>query len=168
MLVQKKPSLLLLAIFLLPIGSFAQSGMGLGGYLQFGNSHEMGGLVGKIWLGPTTSLDLTLSVDFDEEDRSLGIYGGYYHHYFNMIKVPVGKMPLYHGPIGGLGIWNGGIALRGGWTFGLAYVFSPEVAPFDIFLQADPNFEYLQIENGDDRAELDVYIKLGFRFFFGR
>lgn len=157
-----------------PSIDLANKPVGVGGYLQIGNAHEHFGLIAKFKLNPTTSFDLSGSIELDNDGSSIGVYGGYYYHYYNVIKpdAGAGRVPLYHGPYGGIGLWdsdggNDGFALRIGWTGGIAYELPRSAAPMDFFFDLNPVFEYLAIENVEDEWEFpEIYAKLGFRFYF--
>ncbi len=85
---------ILLIGWTLPIHARTGGDMGVG--FVAGNSS---GLSGKIWLGETNALDLTLGLNV--LDNWLALNADYLWHEFGLISVPQGKLPVFYG----MGVW---------------------------------------------------------------
>ncbi|HSQ41974.1 MAG TPA: hypothetical protein VLM37_06825 [Fibrobacteraceae bacterium] len=163
----RRISLPIFAVLFLAASGIAQTrGIGAGGYVQAGNAGETGGLNAKLFLTPATAVDFSMSVETDPFGQSMGFYASYLMHYWDLIPVHEGKLPLYVGPNLGVGVWSnsgGGTALRAGAIGGMAYCLPQGTAPIDIYVQLNPTFEY---NTADNALRMDMYLQLGVRFFF--
>jgi len=150
------------------VGASAQTrGIGVGGYLQAGNSGEDGGLNAKLFLNQMDAIDLSLSIQMSPFGESMGAYVSYLFHYWNVIPMTTGKLPLYWGPNGGVGTWPGGSVIRFGAVGGMDYCLPQGTAPLDFYLQLNPNIEAVSPKGGKMSMGLNLYLQLGMRFFFG-
>ena len=144
------PALLLLA----PGASLAQdSGFGLGII-----AGEPTGLSAKIWLSQRSALDLAAAWSFQDE-TALHLHADYVAHFFDLIKVSKGKLPLYAG-VGGrvkFGEHDEFVGIRV--PVGLAYLFAG--VPVDAFVEIVPLLELTP------ETELRLNAAIGARYFFG-
>lgn len=141
---------ILLIGWTLPIHARTGGDMGVG--FVAGNSS---GLSGKIWLGETNALDLTLGLNV--LDNWLALNADYLWHEFGLISVPQGKLPVFYG----MGVWaalanHGGIGVRG--VVGIEYLFPN--APLDAFFEICPGISVLP------RTHFGADVGLGMRYFF--
>jgi len=167
----KTKNLRLAIVFLGLMGiswSWAQEqGIGVGGYLQAGNPWEDGGLDMKIFLSRVHAVDVQVSVEMTPEfGGSMGVYGSYLFHWWDVLPIRQGKLPLYVGPNLGFGIWDNGFALRLGGIGGMAYCLPRSAAPLDFYLQLNPVLEYKVNDGAPNTLEADLFLQLGFRVFF--
>lgn len=148
--------------------SYGQTrGMGLGGYLQAGNTGETGGLTGKLFLTPIHALELNVSIDPDL-NGDMGAYVSYLFHFWDKVPVHTGKLPLYVGPNTGVGVWedNGNnIAIRLGVIAGGSFCLPQGTVPMDFYLQLNPTLEHLIYEHGDNDSNIELFLQIGCRFF---
>jgi hypothetical protein len=132
--------------------SLARTGGDLGVGFVAGNPT---GLSGKIWLGETNALDLTMGLNVREDWLSLN--ADYLWHDFGLFSVPQGQLPLFYG----MGVWaavanRGAIGVRG--VIGIEYLFSN--APLDAFFEICPGISVLpETDFGFDAG-------IGMRYFF--
>lgn len=131
----KKIILLVVSIFIVSIGSFAQdSGFGVG--IMIG---EPSGLSFKKWLNSSNAVDAGLGWSF-AENGSLHLHADYLYHKYDLLNISEGKLPVYFG-IGGRLKLKGDDKSKGNSIgvrvpVGVSYQFSN--APFDAFLEVVP------------------------------
>jgi hypothetical protein len=147
------------AVFLLFAGSmlFSQD-KGFGAGIIIG---EPTGISLKGWISSTSAVDAAIAYSFLKES-SLHIHVDYLQHFYNVIDVSSGKLPLYVGIGGRIKVKNNrsnaddriGVRI----PFGIAYHFSG--APVDIFLEIAPLL--------DLTPKTSAYFNggLGVRYFF--
>ncbi len=147
-----------------PLGLFFMLMIGLALPSQARTGGDMGvgfiagnpsGLSGKIWLGETNALDLTLGLNVLE--NWLALNADYLWHEFGLIPVPQGKLPVFYG----MGVWaalanHGGIGVRG--VVGIEYLFPN--APLDAFFEICPGISVLP------GTHFGADVGLGMRYFF--
>jgi hypothetical protein len=157
----KKPSqfgsalvgaMVLVICLFLPSQSNAKQGGDVGVGLVIG---KPAGLSGKVWLGETNALDLTLG--FNVLDDWMSLNADYVWHDFSLFQVPQGSLPLYYG----MGIWaaianHGGVGVRG--VVGIDYLFAK--APLDAFFEICPGISIIP------GTHVGVDAGLGMRYFF--
>lgn len=149
----------MIAVFLLfnALTMFAQD-KGFGAGIIIG---EPTGISLKGWISSTSAVDAAIAYSFVKE-RSLHVHVDYLQHFYNVIDVSSGKLPLYVGIGGRIKIKNNrtnlddriGVRI----PFGIAYQFSG--APVDIFLEIAPIL--------DLTPKTSAYFNggLGVRYFF--
>ena len=130
----------------------AQSGrFGLGVMLG-----EPTGLSAKLWLGESSAVDAGGAWSF-VNNPSVTIHADYLFHFFNLIAVREGRLPLYLGIGGAVSISNDpdfGARI----PIGLSYLFAS--APLDVFLEAAPIFLFYPA------TTFDFSGGIGIRFYF--
>ncbi len=167
--------LLMLAVVFASAAGSADKSSAVGVWAQGGNPGEKFGMDYEMRLDPMTTLDFYLHFNFTKHDNALGLYVGYYWHYFDIINLPAeaGRMGLYWGPAGGVGWWGyydeDGFALRAGIVGGWEWEF-PHNIPLELYVELNPVGEF-HIVTWDNDSDTDwklpdVYIRLGLRFWF--
>ena len=97
---------------------------------------EPTGFTMKYWLTKRNAFDLGAAWSF-EPDGYFELYGDYLFHFFDLIKVPEGELPLYVGVGGRVAIPDSGSTLAGvRIPVGLAYEFAK--APVEVFVEIAP------------------------------
>lgn len=130
--------------------SAQESGKGIGIILG-----EPTGVSGKLWLNNVNAIDMAAAWSFNK--GALRLQADYVTHFYKILDVPQGKLPLYVGIGGHITFANEfGMAVR--IPIGLDYMF-PTV-PLDVFVEAVPGLTLA--------PETKFYIAggLGLRFFF--
>lgn len=117
---------------------------------------EPTGISFKYFLTQTTAFDAAVAWSFYHEG-SFYIHADYLKHYFDLIQVEEGKMPLYWG-IGGKVILSNESILGAHVPLGIAYMF--ESAPLDIFLEIRPGLNLLPA------TRFDMSGGIGVRYYF--
>ena len=141
------------ALFAAPATCLAQGKFGIGIIVG-----EPTGVSAKIWLGQRSAIDLAAAWSFADEE-ALHLHGDYVKHFFDLIDVSKGSLPLYVG-IGGrvkFGENDDFIGVR--IPVGLAYLF--EGIPLDVFLEVVPLLDVAP------DTEFTLNAAIGVRYFFG-
>ncbi len=112
----------------------------------------------KYWFDQHSALDAAVGVSFEGEDN-LEFHADYLYHFFDVINVPEGRLPIYVG--GGLRYkvrdhQDDQFGFRA--VAGLDYIF--ENAPVDVFFEVGPVF------NVTPDFDADFTIAVGARFWF--
>lgn len=126
----KKILIIISFVFFAGISGFAQSS-GLGVGLVVG---EPTGFSAKYWMSQTTALDGAVAWSF-QNNGSFYLHADFLNHYFDIIQMESGKMPLYWG-FGAKVVLANDPVLGAHVPLGIAYLF--ENAPLDIFLEVRP------------------------------
>jgi len=147
-----KNVIILSIVFLTSVSGFAQSS-GLGAGLVVG---EPTGFSAKYWLSQTTALDGTVAWSF-QNNGTLYLHADFLNHYFDIIQVESGKMPLYWG-FGAKVVLAGDPILGGHVPLGIAYLF--DNAPLDIFLEVRPGLNIFP------STQFDMTGGIGVRYYF--
>ena len=140
-------------LLLAPGASLAQGSFGLGII-----AGEPTGLSAKIWWSQRSAIDLAAAWSFQDE-TALHLHGDYVAHFFDLIPVSKGSLPLYAG-VGGrvkFGEHDEFVGIRV--PVGLAYLF--EGVPVDAFVEIVPILELTP------ETELRLNAAIGARYFFG-
>lgn len=112
-----------------PGGAAGGGNFGLGVVLG-----EPTGISGKLWLGGTSAVDGVLAWSF-AQNPAVSVQADYLFHFFDLIAVPKGRLPLYVGVGAAVSISDNpdvGVRIPGGVT----YLF--DTAPLDVFLEIAP------------------------------
>ena len=136
-----------------PAASLAQGSFGIGIIVG-----EPTGLSSKIWLNHRSAIDLAAAWSFADE-TALHLHGDYVTHFYDLIDVSKGSLPLYVG-VGGrvkFGENDDFIGIRV--PVGLAYIF--DGVPVDIFLEVVPLLDVAP------DTEFTMNAAIGVRYFFG-
>jgi len=136
-----------------PVASLAQGSFGIGIIVG-----EPTGVSAKIWLSQRSAIDLAAAWSFADE-TALHIHGDYVTHFFDLLSVSKGSLPLYAG-VGArvkFGENDDYIGIR--IPVGLAYLF--EGVPLDVFLEVVPLLDVAP------DTEFTLNAAIGVRYFFG-
>lgn len=148
-----KSKIIALFFLLVTSGVLKAQSTGFGAGIVVG---EPTGLSGKYWLSQTTALDGAVAWSFLNEG-SFYIHADYLFHYFDIISIESGKMPLYWGFGAKVALANEAV-LGAQVPLGIAYLF--DGAPLDVFLEIRPGF------NIAPATQFDMSGGIGVRFYF--
>ena len=128
-------------------------GLGIGVILG-----EPTGFTLKYWLNQRNAFDVGAAWSF-EDPGYFELYGDYLFHFFDLIKVPRGELPLYAGVGGRIAIPDSG-STRAGLRLpvGLAYEFAD--VPVEVFVEVAPIVDFAP------STELRWNGGIGVRFYF--
>jgi hypothetical protein len=148
--------------FLLSIGVLvAVPGVALAAGGPFGLGIIVGeptGVSGKHFLSSRNAIDGAIAWSLDD-DNDLHLHGDYLYHWYDVVSVEQGSLPLYAG-IGGRIRFrenhDDSVGLR--FPIGFTYLFAD--APFDVFLELAPILELAP------DTDLEAEAALGGRFYF--
>jgi hypothetical protein len=133
------------------------AGGGVGG--RFGLGVMLGeptGISAKLWLGETSAVDGGVAWSF-AQNPAVSVHADYLFHFFDVISVKAGRLPLYVG-IGGAFSAGQDPDLGVRIPVGLTYLF--DGPPLDLFLEVAP------IVLVFPATTLDFSGGLGIRFYF--
>lgn len=126
---------------------------------DFGLGFQVGdpqaAISGKMWMGEANALDMAFTFNTDHNWILLQL--DYLWHFYGVIPVPAGELPLYIGA-GGTAVVADNPAIGGHGVFGLAYMFGS--VPIDIFLDFSPGIRVIP------NMEPDIGVAFGARYFF--
>jgi hypothetical protein len=128
---------------------------GFGAGLMLG---EPTGLNVKYWIDEHYAVDGAVGCSF-EGQNNLELHADYLYHFFDVIKVPEGRLPIYAGAGLRYKVRDDKDDKFGIRTVaGLDYIF--EKAPVDVFFEVEPVF------NVTPDFDVDVTVAIGARFWF--
>jgi hypothetical protein len=117
---------------------------------------EPSGVSAKLWLMESSAVDAVVAWSF-VNNPSVTVHADYLFHFFNVITVREGRLPLYLG-IGGAVSISDDPDFGARIPVGLSYLFAD--APLDIFLEAAPIFLFYPA------TTFDFSGGIGIRFYF--
>lgn len=130
----------LLAVVVMACAAFvplSAQGGGPAGAGNFGLGVVLGepaGISAKLWLGGTSAIDGTVAWSF-AQNPAVSVHADYLFHFFDLITVPEGRLPLYVGIGGAVSISDDpDVGVRV--PVGITYLF--DAAPLDLFLEIAP------------------------------
>ncbi len=117
---------------------------------------EPTGISFKTWTSQQNAIDAALAWSFAGPEEVLHIHGDYLWHFYDLIEVEEGQLPLYVGAGGRLQFYDEvGLGFR--IPLGITYLF--EDVPIDIFLEVVP------ILNLIPATEFDLDAGIGVRYY---
>ena len=117
---------------------------------------EPTGISAKLWLGQTSAVDGVVAWSFTN-NTSVTIHADYLFHFFDVLTIEQGSIPLYVGVGGTVSIaQEPDIGVR--IPFGATYLF--DTAPLDVFLEVAPVFLLFPA------TTFDFSGGIGIRFYF--
>jgi hypothetical protein len=134
-----------------PAGAAQGGNLGLG--IQIGEPSAA--IAGKLFLNQTTAVDVALA--FSARHDWIWIEADYLWHFYGVIPVASGELPLYAGAGAGVGI-AGTPAIGAHGVIGLAYRLAN--APLDFFFDLSPGIYIIP------DMQPDIGAALGVRFWF--
>ncbi len=148
----KKIKLLFILLIFAGIGMKAQeTGVGI-------IVGEPTGLSIKHWVSQTNAVDGAMAWSF-AHGGSLYLHADYLHHYFDIVDISVGKMPIYWG-LGGKIVLKEDLVLGGHVPLGISYIFDD--TPLDAFIEIRPGINIFP------ESEFDMSGGIGIRYYFDK